>query len=1434
MKTPSFSISASAISGAVLMISSVLVGTYAWAQPSNRPLLTNQSGAKPNLMVALDNSGSMAYPYHESYAIQYSDNSNHALRFCPSPTHSWDPSEGYVQGGRVVLLGPGGRTCVNDAITYWLNGDTSQAYVPAITARNNWFAQRSADVNPVYYNPRTTYAPRLGPDYQPLTRPAGVRFISNQQSTTTTDAFYQVYRNPVGGALYVVHAQKPAPSPRPTWATPNDTGTGNTGNRVYSLRSYPFPTHAEIANIGDSTTPTFDYTYCRDAAGASTVQKDADGKDIGCSSVRSTPFSTSAAGSRVRVYAPGHPNAATNVITLAPDHNRTDCGTGATTCTNQQELNNILNWYHWYSTRQLATSTAIGQALAGDDFQNEIRIGYLPINDFTRSDTGNLAIAKNPAIAAPGTTTGDVNVLRGVRTLQGGTTGNTELYSFLNGIQSRGGTPLHNAVSTMGSYYSVPAGAVENPWSTNPAALATTGNPEMSCRRSFNLLFSDGGWTQSYAPTAGPDYDNTDGPTFSQTLANGSTGTFRYLSTGDPSVAGRSDYTPYPSADRGGLADLTAQYFWHTDLRTGLANQVQTRPGQPTFWQNMTTYTVGYMIKPTGEVTGGAGLTFDQIDQYKRDYAISGFASSTQPTWPTGDLAASSTNQERVDDFIHAGFTGGGRSFSATTSDDVRDIFNTIIAEILSASGRDAGVSVSSGGGTNTTLAGRLKYSVSYRTLDNTGEIIASELDASGSETGVIAWSANALMPIAADRRMFTMSGTNQPTDFSDTSTLPADVRTALASGPDAARISNGPSLGNFVNYLRGDNSQTDAFGRLFRQREVNADGAPNLASMVNPPSVYMGDSLDYAYDLDGSGGVDGRGGYTDFTNRKRGYPKSLFVATNAGNMHAFEALTGIEMAVFKPRRSLSRMLNYAADPYSFEYVLDGPISENDVFDRAKADSEGLTGDTEWRAWHHLAVGTGGRGEPLVYAVKSPIKPAALGDPANRIPDREDFLWETGPDIVNAADNGDVTMGYIANEARTGQTEDLTLSRIDDATRGRWIVAVNNGHYNGEADGEKSGLVVLDAISGDVIRTIPLPNGYSAGRGLSGVTLLRSYGTNTRVVAAYAGDANGQLWRFNLTGEPSTWHVSHGRPLFTVPGNRPIFGHPAWQKHSSGGFIVVFATGIALDEDDLSDLEAQSIYGIWDRMELDGTMLNGETFSPVTNAQLEPRTSVTTGSVTRNGFGFFAITGNRINWNTRRGWRLPMTNIAESDANLRTGERSIAGVQNYLSNVIITSTLLRPPASGEMCSISDLPANYIYNLNAQEGSPELSRSYDVDGDGRLDAYAIAYAPAGGFSRGIRLTRTYTNSSGVALPEEPHQSPSDPSDPVVPESDNSRLEGSPDEDAGESRIANNRAPKCRTVRGVVLGTAENALPTGVFCPTTGWNRTQFQLSTPPTN
>jgi type IV pilus assembly protein PilY1 len=1449
MNTPFQRITGLAMSA--LALASVFITAQAIAQPAQRPLLTNQSGAKPNLMIALDNSGSMAFPFHEAYNILFNDNNNHPLAYCTGGRQALEPSGTWVQNGMVDFNRPVNQRCANAAITVWTN-DNGTAYVPpsppapagtpAVVIQNAWNAQRSADLNPVYYDPRTTYAARVGPDYQALTRPATIQFVSNQGGyTSAAGNFYRVYRDPATGDLYTTNVQKPngtlyrvsnnlaqaktVVQAAPAWAT--------NANVVYSLTwPTPFPTHLEY-NATNALTPSFQYAFCRDATGASTVQKDRNNQDIGCASVRNPPYLTSPAGSVTTVLAPGNPGAAANIIRLPPDNKRTDCGIApAATCTNAQEINNILNWYHWYSTRVLATSTAIGQSLAGDNIQGKIRIGYMPINDLTL----NTNLSDIRINLTPGTNTTTPDLLRGVRPLVTDTTSPTvdsqRLYRFLNSTVARGGTPLHNAVSQVARYYGVPNGASENPWSTDASQLSSAGNPEMSCRRSFNLLFSDGSWTQSYAPNpVGPDYDNINGPTFSQLQPDGSTKSYRYLRLGDDTVAGRSRYTPYPSASRGGLADLTAQYFWHTDLRPGLDNSILTRPGQPTFWQNMTTYTVGYFIRPTGDVTNNAAdLSFANINTFKTQYARTGYAAATKPAWPTSNLISTGNTQALVDDFVQAGYTGGGRAFSASSAEDVRSIFNTIVAEILSASGTDAGVSVSGGGASDATLSANAKFAVSYTTLDNSGDIFARELDPNtGVETGNVAWTASTQMPSPSARRVFTMSGVNTPVDFLGRfDGLPADVRNTIRQGPDAARVPNDAS---FVDYLRGDDLALDTSGNLFRQR------TSRIAAMVNPPSVLMGGGLDYVYDQDASGGVEGRGSYGNYVGRKKLYPASLFVATNAGTMHAIDssitALTpsatqpftttpGVEQAGFMPRRSLSHMLNFAKEPYNFEYVLDGPISENDIFDRSIVPA--LPND-EWKAWRQLGVGTGGRGEKLIYAINSPIKPGAA---PNRIPDRADFRWETGPDRIDIADGQDVTMGHIANSARSGQTQDLG-NTLD--TRGRWIVAVNNGHYNGVANGEETGLVVLDALTGEVIRTIPIPvvAGQPPNRGLSGVTLVRDYASNTRVTAAYAGDANGNIWRFTLMGDPSTWEVTYGAPLFTTPNNRPIFGHPAWQGKTLGtvndGYMVVFATGMALEENDLADLGAQSIYGIWDRTDVYGGRVGVTPFSTLQESDLLLQ-SVLPGSRVGN---LFSVTDNQIDWNTHSGWRMPLGWLNGQSQ----GERNIADVQNIGPKVLITTTELHPASDAEMCSISDLPGNFIYVLDARTGAQGLSRSFDENGDGALDAFAVAYRPAGGFSRGVSVTRRRTTLNGTLLPVDSPTISGGLTDPVAEQSSDRR--GAGFEAQGESALGTTKADgKCANLRGTILGTAEDAVEFGVECPVTSWTRTQFQLSAPPSN
>jgi hypothetical protein len=192
---------------------------------------------------------------------------------------------------------------------------------------------------------------------------------------------------------------------------------------------------------------------------------------------------------------------------------------------------------------------------------------------------------------------------------------------------------------------------------------------------------------------------------------------------------------------------------------------------------------------------------------------------------------------------------------------------------------------------------------------------------------------------------------------------------------------------------------------------------------------------------------------------------------------------------------------------------------------------------------------------------------------------------------------------------------------------------------------------------------------------------------------------------------------------------------------------------------------------------------------------------------------------------------MPMENVHEAPvtAGESDGERSIAEVQNIGNSVMITTTVLRRASNAEMCSISDLPANYVYLLDARTASAARSRSFDVTGDTRLDPFAVAYLPSGGFTRGVSVSSYYSRADGTPLSTTTLPAPGNTSDPYIDPDVTTRPMG-----VGADGEYSSPIPTCRPMRATILGTGETPLEGGVSCPTTGWSRTQFQLSAPPEN
>ncbi len=1339
-------------------------------EPAQKPLLSVASGAKPNLMVTLDNSGSMGYSYHETYGVLADTDARIEIRRCAAGRNHTGVWNNYRAPATQAQVNAASRVCYD--VTW--GSPTYGTTVPGIAYPTPRFvvgsmsAQRSPQVNPVYYNPSLTFRPRVDASGNVIVPTDGLRFVSNQVSINLA---YE-YRN---DNLYY-HSTL---STGDNALFPRRTGVAPAGAPAYGIfAAFRVPQHVTYTNPTGAT-PGFTSVRCTNV-----MTNPQSGMQDGCSAFTTTTITfagnasiTSTTCNETTGVCATTPAANQTYIDLPAGHSRTDCNVSGNTnrCTVAQEINNVLNWYRYYFNRQEAATSAIGQALANPDLDKEIRVGYMLIN---RKDGAAMNLT-------PGVNTGNTDTLRGVRRLEAGSASNTELYNWLYRQTPRGGTPLHNAVNRIATYYSVGGGARENPWTKDPSQLAagvadspTATNPEMSCRRSFNLLFSDGAWNDT--TTSADDYDNTSGGatgTFSRTLADGSTEFFTYQPNGINTSLGRKMYTPYPSSGTGGLADLTAKFFWHRDQRPDLKNGIVTRPGQPTFWQNIATYTVGYQIEPISP------LTFDQIKTYQTEYAASGYAAATKPSWPTGSLSSNS-GTVLINDFIHAGYTGGGRGFSARSADDVRGIFETILSEILNSSGSDAGeaVSDSTSGTESTSLDGRTKYSVSYNTNDNSGDVLAKVLDEDGKVKS-IAWTASAKMPGHADRNVFTISEDDTPVDFKGNfSSLPSDVQDALKNHADSARIANDSS---FVDYLRGKDPVSDPDDQLFRQRSTP------IGAMVNPPSVFMGGNQDMIYDL--TGNVDGAGDYQVYMQKRRSFPASLFAATNAGVMHALNAETGVEMAGYMPRRSLKRMLDYANANYDFSYILDGPIAENDFYVADPDDDTNVQ-------WQHVAIGTGGRGEKLVYAVRSPLDGKLGEDSASRIPTKVDFLWETGPDKI---DDTDLTMGYVTTPAVGGQTEN-----------GQWVTVLPSGHYNGETfvggDGKthnkKNGLIVLDARTGELVRNIALPDTYEHGRGLGGVTLMRK---EKRIVGAYAGDANGNMWRFDLRGKPSDWTVMYDKPIFTTENNRPIYGAPAWQAHPKEGTIVVFATGILLEQDDYSDTDDnEAIYGIWDPTPVgDDAVLP---FSTRSATKLVEQTLDT--NTAMGGDTYYTMSSNEVDWTKHHGWTFKLGSVDE-------GERNLDRVQNFGASIFLSTTAIAPTENDgeEICRASDLPVNYLYILDALTGTLGKNRtSFDLDDNGKGDGFVVARVDAGGLSRSVVLPPLYKTPDTPPTEEECKGDCSGyVSDSVRKYIDGTGGLGEDTED-----------PPCGK-----LGTNPYT-PIADNCALVGWKRTQYQLSAPP--
>ncbi len=565
------------------------------------------------------------------------------------------------------------------------------------------------------------------------------------------------------------------------------------------------------------------------------------------------------------------------------------------------------------------------------------------------------------------------------------------------------------------------------------------------------------------------------------------------------------------------------------------------------------------------------------------------------------------------------------------------------------------------------------------------------------------------------------------------------NLQAALNKDSPSAVTSDGYGQAR-VEFIRGDDSCGGHTGcSTFRKRGNN-----KLGDIVNSSPVLVKGAQYLAYR---AGTVDGTvASYTSFQNSVANRTPIIYVGANDGMLHAFNANTGVEVFAFIPTAVIENLNKLTSKTYGtstggHQYYVDGSMTVADVY---------FGND-----WHTVLVGSLGGGGREVFAL----------DITN--PNAPKLLWEFTSDTASTKENGVSSMGYSFPRP--------AIARLHD---GSWAALVANGYSSTTG---KAVLYAVNIADGTLLKA--LPAGSAVSNGLSSV---RTADVNADGVTdyAYAGDLQGNLWRFDLINagasdalaktpnvNASTFATAFGgQPLYTARVSsasnasvQPITAAPALVNHPNGlGYIVTFGTGRYLDASDkVSPFDVQTMYGIWDRTAA-GQATSGSTKRPSNRDDLQQQTmSASSMSIGGTSKSIRLISQNTIDW-----YKANATGTTDNDVNkwgwyldLKTGttnngERLVYSPMVYGEGLIFST--ITPNA--DVCSAG--LTGFTYGINPYTGGSTSYPVFDLTGDGKVDGDDAIIGGFEGTPGGITISGGEsfdTTGSGRKLGEGPNNS-----------------------------------------------------------------------------
>lgn len=296
----------------------------------------------------------------------------------------------------------------------------------------------------------------------------------------------------------------------------------------------------------------------------------------------------------------------------------------------------------------------------------------------------------------------------------------------------------------------------------------------------------------------------------------------------------------------------------------------------------------------------------------------------------------------------------------------------------------------------------------------------------------------------------------------------------------------------------------------------------------------------------------------------------TVFIGSNDGMLHAFNASTGVERFAYIPSTVMPatnaassgiRALSQVIYNDQHQYFVDGDIA---VSNRNQLNNK------------NYLVGTLGRGGKGLFALD-------VTDPDNFSP--TEALWES----VGYGAGADIDMGHVMGRPVIGRMEN-----------GTWAVIVGNG-YNSRSTvaDSRAVLFIYELATGNLIRKID--TGAAGDNGMATPGVFDS-DNNGRIDTIYSGDLKGNVWKFDVASvTPASWNIAFsGQPMFKAvdASNKaqPITGPISVSRNTvasdpnAGRTFIHFGTGSYFRTTDPNDASTQTLYGLIDR----GTVIENQ------------------------------------------------------------------------------------------------------------------------------------------------------------------------------------------------------------------------------------------------